>query len=135
MWEFQYPDELYHYGVKGMKWGVRRYQNKDGTLTAAGKKRNVSSNKTGTKKPSSAKSLISSNGNKRASDAIAGLGEELLVELAVYAAVYAAMYGYAKISAKKRRAKKAEELEERNQNKEIKSFDECPKLKKQDVPC
>lgn len=31
--------ELYHWGVKGMKWGVRRYQNKDGTLTAAGKKR------------------------------------------------------------------------------------------------
>lgn len=31
--------ELYHHGVKGMKWGVRRYQRKDGTLTNAGKKR------------------------------------------------------------------------------------------------
>ena len=31
--------KLYHSGVKGMKWGGRRYQNKDGSLTAAGKKR------------------------------------------------------------------------------------------------
>mgnify|MGYP006967411505 CR=1 FL=1 len=31
--------ELQHHGVKGMKWGVRRYQNKDGSLTQKGKKR------------------------------------------------------------------------------------------------
>lgn len=32
-------DELRHYGIKGMKWGVRRFQNKDGSLTPSGKKR------------------------------------------------------------------------------------------------
>lgn len=31
--------ELYHWGTKGMKWGIRRYQNKDGSLTPAGRKR------------------------------------------------------------------------------------------------
>ena len=30
---------IQHHGIKGMKWGVRRYQNADGTLTEAGKKR------------------------------------------------------------------------------------------------
>lgn len=32
-------NELLHYGILGMKWGIRRYQNYDGTLTSAGKKR------------------------------------------------------------------------------------------------
>lgn len=36
---FPYSDELYHHGIKGQRWGVRRYQNEDGTLTTAGKMR------------------------------------------------------------------------------------------------
>ena len=34
-----YSDSLMHHGIKGMHWGIRRYQNTDGSLTAAGKKR------------------------------------------------------------------------------------------------
>ena len=34
-----YETELYHHGIKGQKWGVRRFQNEDGSLTPAGRRR------------------------------------------------------------------------------------------------
>ena len=39
MWQYNHSTELYHFGIKGMRWGVRRFQNKNGQLTSAGKKR------------------------------------------------------------------------------------------------
>ena len=42
MWTYNYSNyepELCHHGIKGQKWGIRRFQNKDGTLTKAGKDR------------------------------------------------------------------------------------------------
>ena len=37
--QIQYETELYHHGIKGQKWGVRRFQNADGTLTGLGRTR------------------------------------------------------------------------------------------------
>lgn len=39
MEKYQNDSELYHYGVRGMKWGVRRYQNYDGSYTKRGLER------------------------------------------------------------------------------------------------
>ena len=36
---YNHSTELYHHGIKGQKWGIRRFQNKDGSLTKAGEKR------------------------------------------------------------------------------------------------
>ena len=41
MWTYNYtyPDYICHYGIKGQKWGIRRFQKEDGTLTSRGKAR------------------------------------------------------------------------------------------------
>lgn len=52
MWQYHYTDELYHYGILGMKWGIRRFQNKSGGLTAEGKKRYSIKDKIAAKKAS-----------------------------------------------------------------------------------
>ena len=39
MTTYIYKDELYHHGIKGQKWGIRRFQNPDGSYTAEGRQR------------------------------------------------------------------------------------------------
>lgn len=59
-------DELYHFGVKGTKWGVRRYQNEDGSLTSLGKKRDrmLSDRKTA-KKHSTTSNMVKAEYSRR----------------------------------------------------------------------
>lgn len=47
-WSCTRTGELYHHGIKGQRWGVRRFQNKDGSLTPAGKERYYVDNDTST---------------------------------------------------------------------------------------
>lgn len=69
-----YSDELYHHGIIGQKWGVRRFQNADGTWTAAGKERYGSgkAKEVGEKVKSGAKKFISAVGGetKKAAKAV-----------------------------------------------------------------
>lgn len=59
-------DYIAHHGIKGQRWGVRRYQNKDGSYTEAGKKRYTNSNSS-TSSNSKKSSSTSSSAKKNSS--------------------------------------------------------------------
>ena len=57
-------DELCHHGVKGQRWGIRRYQNPDGTLTEAGRRRYL--NPDGSYNARYQKEIVSRQGQQKA---------------------------------------------------------------------
>ena len=57
-------DELYHHGVKGQRWGIRRYQNPDGSLTEAGRRRYL--NPDGSYNTRYQKEIVSRQGQQKA---------------------------------------------------------------------
>lgn len=68
--------EIYHHGVKGQKWGVRRYQNKDGSLIAAGKKRYQARKEKKKEYRNKLKKIASRSSNNRSDVAIARAAQE-----------------------------------------------------------
>lgn len=79
-------NHLVHYGIQGQKWGIRRFQNEDGTLTEEGKRRyylkstEINENNSETIKTSESSDLI----NDKAKKIIIGLGSVALVAAAGY---------------------------------------------------
>lgn len=56
--------EIQHHGIKGQKWGVRRFQNEDGTLTPAGRSRYLNSDGSFTKEGKKYRKMVNKNWGK-----------------------------------------------------------------------
>ena len=79
-------DEIQHHGTKGMKWGVRRFQNKNGSLKPAGKKRE----KTSLKNKETAKK-VGKEANRKLPNAAVGMAATIAINSVI--AAPAAMVG------------------------------------------
>lgn len=80
-----WKEELYHHGILGQKWGVRRFQNSDGTYTAEGKARRNDSSEGSSRKSSKSSRSNSERNKKIAKYAIAGaIGAATIAAAAIY---------------------------------------------------
>lgn len=132
--EHMRQNELYHWGIKGMKWGVRRYQNKDGTLTPAGIKRyrdTTNRERTGTK--SSLRDLMKKP-VKQLSNEVAGTDGAALAAIAAYIAVPVAVSIAASVRNRSLKKQKLDSLERMKDNREFKTVSDLPKLSKRENP-
>lgn len=67
MWNYNYsyPPYLCHHGIKGQKWGIRRFQNEDGSLTSRGKARQRNGSNSSTRSKSASKKSKTSSKKER----------------------------------------------------------------------